>query len=359
MIADRTVSKSPVGGAGEVGRESMRLAAVVLTAFALAAAPSAAHHSNAQFDMTQTVTFEGVVTRYEWANPHVYIWIEAPDESGAAVEWLIEGQPPSVLRRQNWSADTLNVGDAVAITGNPSRNPAQKTLFMMTMEKADAALYDRESFLSTLMTSDAPPGGATASGLDGVWVSLLDLAAMEGVIAPAGSYALTDAGAAAAEQFDEFTMSPALSCIPYPAPIFMIAPDVKRITVEDGSIRIEGEFDDAARTIHLEDPTGGSEPSVQGYSVGRWEGSTLVIETSGFTPHLAGNAMSLYSSEHKRLVERLTLDADGTGLAYEFELTDPEVLAAPATGSNRWVYRPDLAFEPVACDLRNARRFAE
>lgn len=336
------------------------LAAFVLAAAAFGAAPSSAHHSTSPFDMTQTVTLDGVVTRYEWANPHVYIWIETPDENGEAVEWTIEGQPPSVLRRQGWSADTLNVGDAVEVTGNPTRNPAQKTVFMMTMEKADAALYDRQTFLSTLMTSDAPPAGTAADGLGGVWVTLLDLEAMEGITAPAGSWALTDAGAAAVAGYDEVTMSPAISCIPYPAPIFMLAPDVKRVTVEQDSIRIEGEFDDAARTIYLDGPAPSDvEPSVQGYSVGRWEGATLVIETSDFAPHLTGNAMSLYSSDRKRMVERLTLDADGRGLAYEFELTDPEVLAEPVTGGNRWVWRPDVAFEPVACDVRNARRFAE
>jgi hypothetical protein len=82
-----------------------------------------------------------------------------------------------------------------------------------------------------------------------------------------------------------------------------------------------------------------------------------VIETSAFAPHALGNGLGLESSPAKRLVERLTLDDDGTGLAYEFELTDPEMLAAPVTGTIRWVYRPDLAFMPEPCNRENARRF--
>ena len=66
------------------------------------------------------------------------------------------------------------------------------------------------------------------------------------------------------------------------------------------------------------------------------------------------------SSPKKRLVERLTLDADGKGLAYAFELTDPEMLTASLTGSQAaGSTSPDLEFAPVACDLDNARRFAQ
>ena len=70
------------------------------------------------------VALEGVVTRYEWANPHVYIWLAAPDASGEAVEWEIEAQPPAMLRRMGWSQDTLSVGDTIQATGNPARNRA-------------------------------------------------------------------------------------------------------------------------------------------------------------------------------------------------------------------------------------------
>ena len=100
-------------------------------------------------------------------------------------------------------------------------------------------------------------------------------------------------------------------------------------------------------------------PSVQGHSVGRWDGATLVVETTDFAPHAAGLGFTLPSSPNKRLIERLTLDADGKGLAYAFELADPEMLTAPITGGGRWIYRPDVEFAPLACNLQNARRFME
>jgi hypothetical protein len=67
----------------------------------------------------------------------------------------------------------------------------------------------------------------------------------------------------------------------------------------------------------------------------------------------------LPSSPKKRLIERLTLEDNGRALAYAFEVTDPEVLGAPMSGTSRWVYSPGTAFAPAACDLDNARRFTQ
>jgi hypothetical protein len=330
------------------------------------AAPAAAHHSAARFVLAQSVTVNGVVTRYEWANPHVYIYVVETDAAGEAVEWEIEGQPPAMMRRIGWSRETLAVGDAVRLTGAPSRNPGNKSLLLTSMHKAEAALYDGQKMRAAMSgdgrSADAAAKAPTAGGLDGVWLTLVSFDLVSSFARPAARFQLTEAGAASVATFDEATMSPAVDCVPLPAPSVTIVPDVKRIRVDDGSIRIAGEFDGGERVIHVVDGGGkphspAPQPSVHGHSVGHWEGNTLVVETSAFAPHALGNGLGLTSSPAKRLVERLTLDDDGTGLAYEFELTDPAVLAAPVTGKLRWVYRPDLTFMPEPCDRENARRF--
>ena len=338
----------------------------LITTVLLAGAPAWAHHSNAAFDTTQTVSLEGTIARYEWANPHVYIWIAAPGADGQMVEWQVEGQPPAVLRRLGWSEETLAVGDMIQATGNPARGTRHKGLLLVSMKRADTALYDSRSMMSALTTADAAPAAAAADGIAGVWVTLLDMAAMQAYLNPARRVPLTEAGVAAQAAFDEATMSPALQCIPPPAPMFMFAPDVKRVTVESGAIRIAGEFAAAERVIHLAvaQREGAavarpSVPSVHGHSLGRWDGATLIVETTDFAPNATGLGFTLPSSAKKRVVERLTPDADGKGLAYAYELTDPEMLTGPITGQSRWVYRPDLEFAPVPCDLANAKRCTE
>jgi hypothetical protein len=349
-------------------RQSRIPAAALVAAAVLALGPTAhAHHSGATFDLKQTVSLEGVVTRYEWANPHVYIWLAAPDASGATVEWELEGQPPAILRRLGWSQDTLGVGDKIQATGNPARNPQRKSLLLASMQRADTTLYDGKAIIGALTAPGAAPAAA-ADGIAGVWVTLLDMPAMQSYLNLARSVPLTERGTAAKAAFNEATMSSGLQCSATPAPAFMFVPDVKRITVDNDAIRIAGEFGAAERLIHVPGNAAGdgatsarppATPSVQGHSVGRWDGATLVVETTAFAPHSAGLGFTVPSSETKQLVERLTLEADGKGLAYTFELTDPEMLTAPLTGVSRWVYRPDLEFAPVACDLDNARRFTE
>jgi hypothetical protein len=339
-------------------RVILALAAAALTA--AVAAPAGAHHSAAAFDTARTVELEGVVTRYEWANPHVYIWLAAQDADGHTVEWEVEGQPPAVLRRIGWSQETFKVGDTIRATGNPARNARHKSLLLVSMKRAEATLYDNETMMKAL-TAPVEAPAAPSSGLAGVWVTMLDMAAMQSYIAPARRVPLTEAGIAARDAFDEATMSPGLKCVPPPAPAFMFAPDVKRITLEPGAIRIAGEFAVGERVIHVVDaastPPAVRPPSVQGHSVGRWEGATLVVETTDFAPHAQGIGFRVPSSPRKRLVERLTLAADGKALDYAYELTDPEMLTGPITGVGRWVYSPDVAFAPVACSLENATRF--
>jgi hypothetical protein len=341
----------------------MRPAALTLAAATAAAlaAPATAHHSMAPFDGSQVVTIEGVVTRYDWSNPHVYIYVAARDDAGATVEWEIEGQPPAILRRQGWSRDTIAVGDRLAVSGNPARNTADKSLYLtgMTKAEADASLFDQGALMAGLMSSGAPPVPAT-NGLEGMWATLLSLEVILPFIDPEENFALTDAGAAAVAAYDEATMNPGLACIALPAPGFMYIPDVKRIAVEDDLIRIDGEFDGAERVIHLDVAThDGAEPSNQGHSIGRWDGETLVIDTARFAEHAAGNGDGLPSGPRKHLVERLTPTEDRTGLVYSFELIDPDYLAQPVTGEVAWAHRPDLAYAPEPCDLENARRYVE
>ena len=74
-----------------------------------------AHHSRAIYDQERTVTIEGVVTNYEWTNPHVYLYVESQDDSGDAVVWELEGNVTTIMRRLGWSKDTFAPGDRVAL----------------------------------------------------------------------------------------------------------------------------------------------------------------------------------------------------------------------------------------------------
>jgi hypothetical protein len=75
-------------------------------------AMAAAHHSFAQFG-SSTMQIEGTVTKFEWTNPHAWIWLEVPDGKGGSVKWALECQSPSGLSRHGWNRKTLQPGDKV------------------------------------------------------------------------------------------------------------------------------------------------------------------------------------------------------------------------------------------------------
>ena len=97
----------------------------VLVAFGvmLAATSALAHHSfSAEYDANKPVTLEGVVTKIEWANPHVYFYINVKDDSGKVTNWALEMGQPAGLQRQGWTKNTLQIGDTVKVEGTLARN---------------------------------------------------------------------------------------------------------------------------------------------------------------------------------------------------------------------------------------------
>jgi hypothetical protein len=84
-----------------------------------------AHHAfSKEFDDTKPVTLEGVVTRIDWENPHVYFYVDVKESDGTVVNWACETRGPSGLARRGWKRDSLKIGDKVVVTGYRARNGA-------------------------------------------------------------------------------------------------------------------------------------------------------------------------------------------------------------------------------------------
>jgi hypothetical protein len=92
----------------------MKLVAVIACMLVLAA-PAQAHHSFAMFDKEKVVTIKGVVSKVEWKNPHVFIFLAVPDGKGGTIQYAVECNSPNVLMRTGWKAGTVKAGDAISI----------------------------------------------------------------------------------------------------------------------------------------------------------------------------------------------------------------------------------------------------
>ena len=101
------------------------LIAILVTAFTLYVDHKAeAHHSfTAEFDRNQPVEIAGIVTKVEWTNPHVWVYVNVKNaDSGKIENWGIELGPPHGLQRNGWRRDTLKIGTAVESNGWKARN---------------------------------------------------------------------------------------------------------------------------------------------------------------------------------------------------------------------------------------------
>ena len=81
-----------------------------------------AHHGNAAYDTTKTITVKGTVTDFVWANPHVFVKVDVKDEGGNLVHWIVEAQNPVSMTQIGWSKNTFKTGDEVEIEAMQAKN---------------------------------------------------------------------------------------------------------------------------------------------------------------------------------------------------------------------------------------------
>jgi len=97
---------------------------LVAAALTLLAAPLSAHHSTAMYEMANPTTITGTVKRFEWTNPHAFIYLEVKDEKGNAVEWEIELMSLNHLRSYGWVRTTVKPGEVITCTGGRAKSGA-------------------------------------------------------------------------------------------------------------------------------------------------------------------------------------------------------------------------------------------
>ena len=80
--------------------------------------PVLAHHGRSNYDVSSTATVKGVVTEFEWINPHALIHLDATDENGKVEKWIAETNSPNILNRQGWTKNTVKPGDQITLVGH-------------------------------------------------------------------------------------------------------------------------------------------------------------------------------------------------------------------------------------------------
>jgi hypothetical protein len=94
--------------------------ALILIAFA---APAFGHHSEAaEYDSSKPVKITGILKKVEWANPHVWFYVDVKEKSGQTTTWGFSGAPPGALMRRGITKDALKIGAVVNVEGARARD---------------------------------------------------------------------------------------------------------------------------------------------------------------------------------------------------------------------------------------------
>ena len=126
------------------------------------APPVFGHHSPVAFDMASIAAIQGTVSRFDWRNPHVYIYVEVSDESGEETEWVVESGPTPIMTRGGWTSSTLEPGDIISVQFNPDKNSQRNHGLLVSVTQTDGTTLGRRS--------GGPAPKATAADISGIWM---------------------------------------------------------------------------------------------------------------------------------------------------------------------------------------------
>jgi len=111
-----------------------KMAIILATIFCAATifAPLQAHHGEANYDTSKTVSVKGTVSMFEFVNPHVQIAIDVKNDKGEIEKWTGEARSPAMLSRYGgWDRNTIKMGEVITLYGHQTKNGT----FFLRLEK--------------------------------------------------------------------------------------------------------------------------------------------------------------------------------------------------------------------------------
>jgi len=323
-----------------------------------------AHHAiQGKFDVSKTTQLSGIVTYVDWRNPHAHVFMNVTTPGrNSALNWAVELESPVELEMDGWKDNTLRPGDRITVKGYPARDASRQVwgIDVRTVATGAQVFQAKLNSRTVIQTTSAgrptprwpdghPALGALPGGADGYWtnpsktvlqedganIKMDEYGALANIsdaakVAPMQPWAL---GVYVNRQQRQLRDDPMfVNCKPpggvrqYQSRLglqFLEDRARKRIFVLLGSgnhnYRII--YMDGRKPVGL---VGGDDdnPLYYGRSVGRWEGDTLVVETTGFNEDFWFTNGGLPHTTDLHLTERFTRTSQDV-LRYEVKVEDP------------------------------------
>lgn len=327
-----------------------KLSLASLIALAIIPVSSNAHHSHSTINRDDVRMYSGIVTKYGWTMPHVFLKVKGPDDEGNIVEYSIEmGNPPSLVRR-GWDRNTWKPGDRITWEGAHDRDPNRNFTGLTWAEKADGTRIG-----NSLEGEEMP---VPSNDFTGLWARS-DPGGFKPHYTPPEGWPLSALGQQLVDDFDE-DQNPMVTCGNPGPPKSMIVPyPIMFSRPDENTLVMERELMEDLRIVHFDRDHEVGEPTKMGHSTGWFEGDTLVVETTNFVADKWGIHTGISSSEQKHLLEKFSMTNGGLNLVAEITVTDPVYLAEPVTFSHYWRKLPDRDIVQAPCTMEAAMLYLE
>ena len=371
----------------------MRITVFGSVAGLLFATSAAAHHSFGTFLMNENIELKGVVTKFDYVNPHSWLHLAVTGADGQTAEYKCEMRSATTLRRSGWTPEMFAAGTRVTVQGSPDRVDPH-SCYVSTLIFADGTQLDRygQRIEATPKIERAARTATGEPNLAGDWaqeqVVMTDPKGLNGTLVPlsqVGKYApggvpegqreipgargtaeanagglplnraparpavaLTNAGKAAMDKLAAVPRA-TRSCQTGSIVSDWGGEGVNRITQGADTIKLQYGRLGLERTIYLKVAAHAANvaPSRAGHSIGKWDGDVLVVDTVGFLPGTLTGVTP--HSDKLHVVERFTLDPATMSLKREYTADDPAYFTAQYKGSDT-VAPSNVPYAPEACE---------
>ena len=338
-------------------RVPIRVVTFFLSSF-LIVGTSAAHHSRSEFSGDE-IELEGVLTNVTWRNPHPAFELRVDQGSNAGESWAVQVfGAVNTLTRAGVDRAIFEVGQRVRLAGRPSsRNPNLILGTHVLLPGNLEAVLGRDfqprwsgNYVGGVrgwqVDEDVLRAAAADDrGLFRVW----SVPSREEVQRTWVSHLpFTEAAIASRENWDDSDNAITRCDEPW-LPRAMVQPLGFEIIENGDSVTFNYVYFGATRDVLISDSLSAEEQPLtpMGFAVGRWAGSSLVVETSRITAPAFDSRGSL-QTDAMTLTETFTLSDDQSRLIYEVEILDSEVFTEPATYRRTYLALNE-PFEPYLC----------
>ncbi len=151
----------------------MRSIVACSVGLAISSVAAHAHHAiQAVYDSSRQATIDGVVSQFQFINPHPFVTIDVKRDAGKTQQWRLELDNRYELVQIGMTSDTLKPGDRIVVTGSLARAAQSNELYVLRLDRPADGFGDEQGGSSPKIRTrpEGPPPRLLRSYRGTCWV---------------------------------------------------------------------------------------------------------------------------------------------------------------------------------------------